>query len=493
MAEPLYNSIEVRETVDGVDVNGRRRGADTAPLSDRAEAEADGTTSGRSKPRKHMAGIRNADKYIWGIYLTLLVISVIELFSASSTEVVGANVYTPLIRHGRFLLVGLGLVLLIQRIPYTIIGRYSWIFAIFTLGLLILSSVIGVEINGAQRAIPIGGSTIQPAEISKLAVVCLLAYILGRNQLPGGVTNRGVITAAVVVVVFCACLIRNGMTNMILLMGVSLAMMLIGGIQWRKMGYVFMAYAAGIGVMYMASHIGRSANPEFEQVKKEQSMLASTQGGPVTQITPVEPAKAKIDRTGTRKNRMANYFRGVHPDDTITDENRQVMMARFAQANGGLVGKGPGNSRESARLPLAFSDYIYSIIIEDTGFIGGTLVLMLFLLLLARAGRIAYRCTRALPAFLILGCALMIVLQALVHMGIVTGVMPVSGQPLPFISKGGTSVIVMSAAIGIMLSVSRYASYNNDKKAISAAELSALPADMQAANFSAARNSDSRN
>ena len=98
-----------------------------------------------------------------------------------------------------------------------------------------------------------------------------------------------------------------------------------------------------------------------------------------------------------------------------------------------MVGQGPGNSRESARLPLAFSDYIYSIIVEDTGFIGGALVLLLYLLLVARAGRIAYMCSRAFPAFLIMGCAVMIVFQALVHMAIVTGVFPVSGQPLPFI------------------------------------------------------------
>ncbi len=161
-----------------------------------------------------------------------------------------------------------------------------------------------------------------------------------------------------------------------------------------------------------------------------------------------------------------------------------MVFAKFAQANGGMVGQGPGNSRESARLPLAFSDYIYSIIVEDTGFIGGALVLLLYLLLVARAGRIAYMCSRAFPAFLIMGCAVMIVFQALVHMAIVTGVFPVSGQPLPFISKGGTSVIVMSAALGIMLSVSRFAAHSGNKKEISA-EMNALPDDMQAANYSA--------
>lgn len=479
MSEPLYDSIEVRETVDGVDTAEQSRVSAETPAPER--------TAKAPKAPKAMAGVRGADKYIWGIYLSLLVISVIELFSASSTEVTNSNVYTPLIRHGIFLAAGLALVLWLQRVPYVIISKLSWIMAVVSLALLVLSSLIGIEINGAQRALRIAGMTIQPAEIVKLTVVCLLAYILGRNQRPGGVSNRGVITAAIVVVVFCACLMRNGMTNMLLLMCVSLAMMMIGGIQWKKMAYVLLAYCVGLGVMMMAKHIATPSNPEFDQIKQEQQMIASADGGALSQIQiPEQTRRTKINRDGTRKNRIKNFLRGVHPGDSITDDNRQVMMARFAQANGGILGQGPGNSRESARLPLAFSDYIFSIIIEDTGFVGGALVLLLFLLLLARAGRIAYRCTRALPAFLILGCALMIVLQALVHMAIVTGVMPVSGQPLPFISKGGTSVLVMSAAIGIMLSVSRFASFNTDGRAIKT-ELNALPEDMQAENYSASK------
>lgn len=467
MPETLYDSIEIRETVDGVE----------APVREKAATQA--------QPRKTISKVRKPDRYIWGIYIMLLIVSVIELFSASSTEVSGNNVYGPLIRHGIFLLLGLGIVLWLQRTTYVIVSRMSYVFAAISLGLLLLSSVIGVEINGAQRAISIAGMTIQPAEIAKLSVVCLLAYILGRNQRPGGVSNKGVITAAIVVMAFSACLMRNGMTNMLLLMCVSLAMMIIGGIPMRKMGYVMLAYAIGGGVLYMAKHIAPESPSEFEAVKQEQTLLASASaGGEQIEVSQKSP---NIDRTETRINRLKNFVRGVKPTDPITDENRQVVMAKFAQANGGLMGQGPGNSRESARLPLAFSDYIYSIIVEDTGFIGGALVMVLFLMLLARAGRIAYKCTRAIPAFLIMGCAVMIVFQALVHMAIVTGFFPVSGQPLPFISKGGTSVLVMSAAIGIMLSVSRFATYSTDGKAIKA-EMNALPEDMQAANFSASED-----
>ena len=184
----------------------------------------------------------------------------------------------------------------------------------------------------------------------------------------------------------------------------------------------------------------------------------------------------------THKGRLQSYREGVKPSDTVTDNNRQVFFAKMAQAHGGLLGKGPGNSRESARLPLAFSDYIYSIIVEDSGFVGGVLVLVLYLCLLGRAGSIAYDCKRAVPAFLIMGCAVLIVLQALVHMAIVTGIGPVSGQPLPFISKGGTSVLVMSAAIGVMLSVSRFAVGSGSKE--TKADINVLPEDMQALNAS---------
>jgi len=407
-----------------------------------------------------------------------LLISVVELFSASSTEVSSSNVYSPLIRHAIFLALGLGVVLWLQNTHYILMRRFAWIFAILSLGLLVMSTVAGVEINGAQRALRIAGMTIQPAEIVKLSVVLLLASILSKNQTPGGVTNRGIITSAIVVVVFAVFLYKDGLTNTILLMGVSISMFLIGGIQWPKFWMIIFIYGLCAGSLLMVKQVNKKiSTDEFDTVAIEatSSNTSSNAGGAIG------------GREETRNNRIYRWLAGVHPNDPIDDLNRQVIFSKFAQANGGLVGQGPGNSRESARLPLAFSDYIYSIIVEDTGFVGGSLLLILFLLLVARAGRIAYKCSRAFPAFLIMGCAVMIVFQALVHMAIVTGLFPVSGQPLPFISKGGTSVLVMSAAIGMMLSVSRFAVTTGDKKDIRA-ELKELPEDMQAANFSDYQN-----
>ncbi|MDE6340578.1 MAG: FtsW/RodA/SpoVE family cell cycle protein, partial [Muribaculaceae bacterium] len=323
---------------------------------------------------------------------------------------------------------------------------------------------------GAQRALRIAGMTIQPAEMVKLPVVLVLAKILSKNQTPGGVTTKGIITSAVVVMAFAAFMYKDGLTNTILLMGVSISMFLIGGIPWRKLLMIFAVYGLCAGCIWGLRHLSKGS-AEFDSVSIEAS---SSQG---------KGGLAIGGREETRDNRVKRWLNGVHPEDPIDDLNRQVIFSKFAQANGGLTGQGPGNSRESARLPLAFSDYIFSIIVEDTGFIGGTFLLMLFLSLVARAGRVAFKCSRAFPAFLIMGCAVMIVFQALVHMAIVTGLFPVSGQPLPFISKGGTSILVMSAALGIMMSVSRYAVTSGNKKEIKS-ELKELPEDMQAANFS---------
>lgn len=415
---------------------------------------------------------RRADPYIWGIYIALLVISVIELFSASSSEVSSSNVYMPLIRHGMFLVGGLGLVLLIQNIHYKNISRFATFMAVISLGLLLCSNFFGIEINGAQRAIKIAGFTIQPAEIVKYTVVILLARIMGKEQTKGGITTKGVIYASVVAVVFAACLWKNGLTNTLLLFMVSVAMFLIGGMKWKQFFIVMIIYGICGGALFMLKYQDDQTD-EFDAIGQ------------------TEVVSTGINRTGTQKGRIKRFIEGVNPDDPIDDYNRQVIFSKIAQANGGVLGQGPGNSRESARLPLAFSDYIYSIIVEDTGLVGGIALLILYLMLLARAGRIAYRCSRAIPSFMIMGCAVLIVLQALVHMAIVTGLFPVSGQPLPLISKGGTSVLVMSAAIGTMLSVSRFAVTTGDKKQIKA-EQKELPEDMQALNYSNYENSTVR-
>lgn len=428
------DGIYIRETIGGVE---------TATTSARHT---------RKKMSKVVTTIKS-DPYIWGIYLMLLLISVIELYSASASEVVGSNVYAPLIRHGMFLGIGFAILYIIQRTHYGYIARLSVLIGVLSWLALAYSTFFGVEINGAQRAFMIGSFTVQPPEIVKLTVIVWLAAILAKSQMSHDVKTWGIVYSAVIVAAFGGLLALNGLTNTALVMLVSLSMFMICGIPMRKICIVVAVYGVLFGVFYMGSKVINSTT-EFDKVGTEQTQTIT--GGGVG-------AEHAIG-SETQKNRIIRFWKGVHPSDEINDYNRQVIMAKFAQARGGIYGTGLGNSIESVRLPLAFSDYIYSIVIEESGLIGGILLMVLYLLLLARAGYVAYQVKRALPAFLILGCAILIVFQALVHMAIVTGLFPVSGQPLPLISKGGTSVLVMSAAIGIMLSVSRHATRKNDGK-----------------------------
>lgn len=421
-----------------------------------------------------------ADKYIWAIYIAILVISVIELYSASSREVTATNVFAPLLRHGQMLVLGAIFTILISRMHYRWLYPLTPIFVTLTILLCVYVLFKGDIINGARRSTTLLGIAIQPAELLKLAVVLVIARVMSRQQADRGVRTAGVAWSAAIVLLCGGLLFSQGLTNTLLLMGISFAMMLIAGVEWKKFFCVLLAYGVvGAGAMIMKHESKPDYSPEEWTYITENGKDYS--GKTVT-----------ITRSGTQQNRIARWLGNdsvAKYDEPITSENRQEQYSYMAQANGGLIGNLPGNSRETARLPLAFSDYIFAIVIEDWGFVGGLILLALYLWLLTRAGAIASRCSRVFPALLVMGMAVLIVLQALFHMAIVTGVFPVSGQPLPLISKGGSSILATSIAFGIMLSVSRFAVQSNKKREIDA-EILTLPADMSAENPSKLRSAD---
>ncbi len=413
---------------------------------------------------------RKGDKYIWGVYIFLIIVSVIELYSASSREVTASNVLAPIMRHGFMLLLGFGVVVGLSRVKYKVFNHGITVFALAALLIAVYVLFKGQIINGARRSMSLFGIALQSAELLKIAVVLVIARVIAFNQERGGVTTFGVARCAFFVLLCSGLLFTQGLTNTLLLMGISISMMLIGGIQNRKLGIVLLIYLIIGGAGYMwKSHDKQSA--------AEVALIAETSRDASGEAT-------TLNRTGTHKGRIARWLFDSIPkyEQPITSVNRQEMYSFMAQANGGWHGVLPGNSRETARLPLAFSDYIFAIVIEDWGFMGGMLLLTAYLILLGRAGAIAAKCRSAFPSLLIMGMAVMIVLQALFHMAIVTGVFPVSGQPLPLISKGGSSILVTSIAFGIMLSVSRSAAFKDDDNAIISQEIADLPADLNAPN-----------
>lgn len=420
------------------------------------------------------APLPKADKYIWAIYIAILVISVIELYSASSREVTASNVFGPLIRHCEMLGLGMVFTIALSRMHYRWLIPITPIFVLITLLLGFYVLFKGDIINGARRSTTLMGIAIQPAELLKLSVVLIIALVMSKNKLKMGVKTRGVVISAAFVLLCGGLLFSQGLTNTLLLMGISFAMMLIAGVEWKKFGIVLLAYAVLGGGAVMLKH---ESKPEYSEAEVQhiQETGKNFAGEETT-----------ISRDGTQQSRISQWLGNDSVpkyDEVITSKNRQEQYSYMAQANGGIIGQLPGNSRETARLPLAFSDYIFAIVVEDWGLLGGLGLLALYLWLLARAGAIASRCSRAFPALLVLGMAVLIVLQALFHMAIVTGVFPVSGQPLPLISKGGSSILATSIAFGIMLSVSRFAVQTDSRKDINA-EIMKLPADMAAENAS---------
>ena len=408
---------------------------------------------------------KHGDPWIWGIYIMLLIISIVESYSASSREIAAQGIYMPIIKQCIFLSIGALCVVLLQRVDYNKPHfLYAMIpgLAVVTVISLLYVMFFGELINGARRAMTIlPGVTLQPAELAKLSIVTMLSYIFAKSQKSQDISTGGLIAAACVVALYGGLMIRSGLTNTLLLIAISGSMLLIGGAKLKRIGLLMVFFGIMFGFFVIIKHNNDKKEETFKDTQKELQAEMPSSGV----IIERSGSGAEQDRSGTWKSRLREWWNSdslvYRP---ITAKNQQEMFSRMAQANGGLVGVGIGKSRECSRLPLAFSDYIYSIIVEETGFVGGVFVLLLYLSLLGRAAMIVRRSKRVLPSLLVIGMASFITFQALFHMAINVGVFPVSGQPLPLVSKGGTSILVISVAFGVMLSVSRtIANYGNKK------------------------------
>ena len=430
---------------------------------------------------------KHGDPWIWGIYIMLIVISLVETYSAASREVVKMGVYMPILKHILFLMIGGGLLLATYRIPYT--NKKYLIF--YTVGLTAISILLliyvlffGENYNNAQRSFRVVGISVQPFEIAKLAVVLCLSLVLSRTQKGNGVSNNGVIVCVLLIAVYGLLTYVNGMTNFLLLTSISLVMMVVGGITFKRIAILLVAFGLVGGAIYMikSSNDDKDENLQKSRSQTEQVMQEGETGDLVAEQAS-KTGKKKVDRSNVRKKRIENWLNNdsLWTRPIIPNENDQEMFAYMAQAHGGVTGVFFGNSRETSRLPLASSDYVFSIIVEDTGLIGGVIVLTLFLALLLRAAMIARRCRRTLPTLMVIGSASMITLQALFHIAINTGVFPVSGQPLPLISKGGSAIVVTSYAFALLLSISRTVAGLTDKENATKEEM-ALPEELRAEN-----------
>lgn len=368
------------------------------------------------------------DRVIWVIFMFLCLVSVVEVFSATSTIAYkNANYWAPIVRHATFLLVGFVCVLILHNIPCRFFPAMIVLLPISVL-MLIATPFIGVSANDAHRWLEVFGIQFQPSEFAKLAAIVFVAFLLSKR----GKFTEGQIFKYILIGVglTCVLILPENFSTAFMLFGVCFLMMFIGQLPLSKL-----AKLAGV------------------------LLLALTLFVTALVLTPDKLLKV-IPRALTWKERIMDF---THKDKgaadgtyVITDDNYQVSHAKIAIARGGLLGKMPGHGQQRDFLPQAYSDFIYAIIIEELGLVGGIFVLLLYIMLLVRVGMIARRCEKAFPKYLVLGCGLLVVVQALANMAVAVNLIPVTGQPMPLVSRGGTSTILSCFYFGIILSVSRF-------------------------------------
>ena len=372
------------------------------------------------------------DRVIWIVYFLLCVISLVEVFSAASTlSYKTGDFWQPLIKQALYLGLGTVLVVVLHRIPC----RMFKILPIFLLPLSILLLLVtlfsGATLNAASRWLNFAGIQFQPSEIAKGSVVITTALILSRMQRETGADKRAFWMIISVTSFVCLLILPENLSTAALLFGVIVLMMFIGRVPLVQLGKL-MGCLSLLGVV-VAILVYFSTEMPF------------------------------LHRFETWKERVDTHFtsdeKGLAEDPKTydIDKGAQVAHANIAIASSNVIGKLPGNSVQRDFLSQAFSDFIFAVVIEEMGIWGAAIVVMLYIVLLFRAGRIASRCERNFPPFLIMGLTLLLVSQAMLNMMVAVGLFPVTGQTLPLISRGGTSTFICCIYIGMILSVSRYA------------------------------------
>jgi cell division protein FtsW len=360
------------------------------------------------------------DKVIWAVVFLLSIFSVLAVYSSTGTlafRYQSGNTEYYLIKHLGILLLGFVLMYLAHQVKYKYYARISQLAIYVSVPLLAYTLMFGTNVNEASRwyTLPLINLTFQPSDFAKLALIIFVARLLAKKQENIEDFKKGFIAILLPVLLITLLILPANLSTAAMIFITCLVLMFVGRVRLR-----YILALVGIGLVSMALLIAIVIN--VPQLGK---------------------------RVGTWQSRIENFKSGD------SEGNYQVEQAKIAIANGGFTGRMPGNSTQKNFLPHPYSDFIFAIIIEEYGLIGGTLVVLLYLVLLFRAIKIVIRSPRNFAAFLTFGVAFSLVFQAMINMMVAVNLMPVTGQTLPLISMGGTSIWFTSISIGIILSVSR--------------------------------------
>lgn len=367
------------------------------------------------------------DRWIWLIIILLSMISILTVYSATGAIAYKKGVTVErylLYKHVVFVILGIGMIYIAHLLDYKYYAGISKILMIITIPLLFYTAAFGENINDASRwvKIPVIGLTFQTSDLAKLALITFLARMLTRKQENIKDVKKAFIPIMGSVCVVFVLIAWANLSTALMLFGVSILLLIIGRISIKQ---ILMVCAGGSVLLLFIVFLG--------------------------------------PRAATYESRIKSF---LHPEQQHSDKTYQADQSKIALATGGIFGKGPGNSTQRNFLPHPYSDFIFSIIVEEYGVIGAVMMIVLYLVLLYRCVRIVTQSPKAFGALLAAGLSFSLTIQAFANMAVAVGLGPVTGVPLPLVSMGGTSILFTSIAFGIILSVSRDVEQQGSKKVI---------------------------
>ena len=406
---------------------------------------------------KRIGNIFKGDRVIWMVFFFLCMISLVEVFSASSGLTYKSQNYIgPIVYHAGTIIAGAIVAIVTLNIPcryFKLLTPFLMLISLITLLWVLLA---GTKVGDAGRWINLFGLTFQPSEIAKGTVVLIVAQILAAMQRDNGADRNAFKWIMWITIPACLLIGLENLSTSAMLFAVVFLMMFIGLVPLRQLGKLAgTIILLGVFALSMVMLVGHDTTEDNQELTKVEQTEQPKEKNAIEKI---------FHRADTWKSRIMKFGKPKPtPQEYDLDKDAQVAHANIAIVSSGVIGKGPGKSTERDFLSQAFSDFIYAIIIEELCIIGAFFVVFLYIILLYRCARIASRCENNFPAFLAMGLGLLLVIQATFNMMVAVGLAPVTGQPLPLISKGGTSTIINCAYIGAILSVSRSAKMKRDE------------------------------
>ena len=391
--------------------------------------------------RSQLALRTRGDKFIWAIVVLLALISVMVVYSATGSlayKMNKGNTEVYLFKQLAFMMLGLFGIYFLHRVNYSIYSKVAFILFLTAIPLLIYTLFFGDKINDGSRWIrlPIINMTVQTSDYARLALFMYVSRVLSRKQEVIKNFKEGFLPIIVPVAVICVLIAPANLSTALLTGATSLLLMFIGRVSFKHILLAIGVAAIPIGLLISVAVLTHKNKPDTELVGEN---------------VKEEKSKGLMVRAGTWIKRVQDFIYAKNEDVPY-----QVQQSKIAIANGGvLVGLGPGNSRQRNFLPHCYSDFIYAIIIEEYGLLGGAFIMIVYLVFLFRGIRIFRKCPYAFGAFLALGLSFTLVIQALANMAVSVNIVPVTGVTLPLVSMGGSSFLFTCMSIGIILSVAR--------------------------------------